>query len=128
MFRHRVVATGEHIHGGVTTFGPGMNGDMGFGQQGESGDALGLEVMGDQVEKGRTGFFRCRRDAGSQKGFIVEPAGITLVKLEDAMFADHVGGLRCDAPPSRVGMQFRQALLHRSPNLVRQVIGCSPLP
>ncbi len=90
-----------------------MDGDVGFGQQGESGDALGLEVVRDQVEKSRTGAFCCRRDAGSQECFIVEPTGVTLVELEDAMFADHVGGLRCDAPPSRVGMQFRQALLHQ---------------
>ena len=51
LFRHRVVATGEDIHSCVTTFGPGMDGDVGFGQQGESGDALGLEVVRDQLRR-----------------------------------------------------------------------------
>ena len=117
LFRHRVVTAGEHIHGGITALGPGVDGDVRFRQQGQSRDALGLEAVGDQIEKGGTSTFRCCRDGGSQECFVVEPGRIAVVKLENAVFANHVGctGVGCTAigRPSRVGVQAGQGLLHQ---------------
>ena len=112
-FRHCVVTAGEHIHGGITALGPGVDGDVRFGQQGQSSDALGFESVGDQVEKGRTSTFRCSCDGGSHESFVVEPDWIAVVQLKDAVFANHIGGLVVGVPPSRVGMQVRQGLLHQ---------------
>ena len=66
----------------------------------------------------------CSCDGGPQKRFVVEPAGITFVQLENAMFAHHVGGLKGGVPPSRVGMQGRQALLHQA-KIEKQVMRLS---
>ena len=109
-----MVTAGEHIDGGVTALGPGVDGDVRFSQQGQSRDALGLEAVGGQIEKGCTSTFRCCRDGGSQECFVVEPGRIAVVELENAVFADHVGGLQLGVPPSRVGMQVRQGLLHQA--------------
>ena len=115
LFGHRVIAAGEDINCGITTLGPGVDRDVRFSEQGQSRDALGLEAVSDQVEKSGTSTLRCCRDGGSQKCFVVEPAGIALVELEDAVLADHVGGLMLlGVPPSRVGMQGRQGLLHQA--------------
>ena len=70
--------------------------------------------MGDEIEKGGTSTFRCGCDGGSQECFIVEPILVAVVKLENAMFADHVGGLAVGVGPSRIGVQVRQGLLHQA--------------
>ena len=111
---HGVITTGEHIHGGIAGFRPRVNGDMRFGQEGQARHTLGIESMGDEIEKGGTSTFRCGCDGGPQECFIVETTLVAVVKLENAMFADHVGGLDVDVGPSRVGMQVRQALLHQA--------------
>ena len=111
---HGVVTTGEDIDGGVASLRPGVDGDMGFSQEGQARHTLGLESMGDEIEKGCTSTFRCGCDGGSQECFIVEPTLVAVVKLENAMFADHVGGLAIGVGPSRVGMQVRQGLLHQA--------------
>ena len=92
-FRHGVVSAGEHIHCGVARFRPGVNGDMGFGQQGQTGDPLGVETVGDQVEEGGTSTLRSGRDGVPEEGFVVEPGGVTAVELKDAVFSDGVGDL-----------------------------------
>ena len=59
LFRHGVVTTGEHINGGVAGFRPGVDGNVGFRQKGQARDALGLELVGDQVQQRRTSAFGC---------------------------------------------------------------------
>ena len=59
LFRHGVVTTGEHINRGVAGFRPGVDGNVGFRQQGKACDALGLKLMGDQVQQRRTSAFGC---------------------------------------------------------------------
>ena len=49
LFRHGVVTTGKHINSGVAGFRPGVDGDVGFCQQRQARDALGLKLMGDQI-------------------------------------------------------------------------------
>ena len=122
LFRHGVIAAGEHINSCIAAFRPGVDGDVGFRQKSQTGHALRLEPMGDEVEKGRTSTFGCGGDAGSQEGFVVELAVVAVVELKNAVFAHHVGGIGSagvgdivgiNIPPSRIGMQARQALLHQ---------------
>ena len=50
LLRHGVVTTGEHINGCVTGFRLGVDGNVGFRQQGQARDPLGQELMGDQIQ------------------------------------------------------------------------------
>ena len=59
LLRHGVVTAGEHINGGVAGFRPGVDGNVGLRQQGQARDPLGLELMGDQIQQGRTSAFGC---------------------------------------------------------------------
>lgn len=93
LFRHGVVPAGEHIHRCIARFGPGVDGDVRFGQQGQPRDALGFETVGDQVEQGCTGTLCCCGDGGPEEKFVVELGAVATVELENAMFPNGVGNL-----------------------------------
>ena len=92
LLRHGVIATGENIHCGIAVFRPGVNRDVGFREECKTGDALGFEPMGDQVQKGCTSTFCSVCDGGPEKSFVVQLVWIAVVELEDAVLSHHVGG------------------------------------
>ena len=125
-FGHGVVAAGEHVNGRIARFRPGVNRDVGFGQQGQTGHALGFEMMGDQMEQGGASTFCSAGDGVPEKGFVVEPLVVAVVELEDAVLAHGVrhGGLggfqggrevvgEVAGRPSGVGMKAGEGLGHQ---------------
>ena len=84
LLRHGVVTTGEHIHSGIARFGPGVDGDVGLRQQSQARYALGLELVGDEIQKSGASPFGCLGDGASEKDFVVELAGVAVVELENA--------------------------------------------
>ena len=124
LLRHGVISAGENIYCGIAVFRPGVNRYVGLGEEGKTGHALGLKPMRDEVQESRTSTFRSVRDGGPEKGFVVELDRIAVVELENAVLPHHIGGccgqswawmagFGFSAPPSRVGMQVREALLHQ---------------
>jgi hypothetical protein len=120
-FWHGVISAGEDIHGGVARFRPGVDGDMRFGEEGQSCHPLWIEAVGDQMQECGTSTFGCACDGVPQESFVIELGAVAFVKLENAMFAHRFGGCRGGGggggrrghAPSRVGMQARQALIHQ---------------
>ena len=84
---HGVVAAGEHVNGGIARFRPGMNREVRFGQQRQTGHPLWLEVVCDQVQQCGAGLLHGAADQASKKSFIIEPGWIAAIQLKDAMFA-----------------------------------------
>ena len=66
LLRHGVVTTGEHINGGIAV-SPGVNRDVGFGQERQACHALGLELVGNQIKESGASTLRSGRDGGSQE-------------------------------------------------------------
>ena len=54
---------------------------MGFRQQGQSRNALRLELVGDEIQKCGASPFGCLGDGASEKDFVVELAGVAVVEL-----------------------------------------------
>jgi hypothetical protein len=121
---HGVITASEDIHRRIAGFRPGMNGNMGFGQQGKTSHPLWIESVGDQLQQGGTSTMRRACDGGPEERLVVELGTVTVVKLENAMFANRFatgwsggrgGGERGGGlAPSRVGMQAGQALIHQA--------------
>ena len=88
---------------------------MGFGQKGQPRDTLRFKPVGNQVQESGASTLRCCRDGGPEKGFVIELCGIAVIKLENAVFAHHVGGTEVgigawgegarSSGPSRVGVE-----------------------
>ena len=61
-----MAATGKNVKGTVAMFGPGVDRDVRFRQQGQSRHSLGFELMGGYVKNGAActfcGFFQRRSD------------------------------------------------------------------
>src|SRR5438046_5447427 len=49
------VSAGEDVDRRVSVFGPGVDGEMGFGDDDDSADAEGVELMEDDVDDGSLG-------------------------------------------------------------------------
>ena len=89
-FGHGVITAGEHIHSGIARLGPAVEGDVRFSQKSQSGHAVGLEVMADQVQQGGTGPQGSIAEGRSDEVFIIELGAIAGIKLKDAMFSNRV--------------------------------------
>jgi len=86
--------TGKYIHGGISLFGPGVNGEMTFDDDDHAGDALGTELM----EMGGD-----HRGIGLQSGglhelfdqdFVVQHRWVTVVEFNEHMAAQGGSGVR----------------------------------
>ena len=120
LVRHGVVATSKYIYRCITRFGPGVDRNVGFGQQGQTSHSLRFKPVGDEIQESGTSTFRCCRDGVPEKSFVVELGGVAFIKLENAMFAYRIsdvaeGGRRGGEGwlPSRVRVEAGQALVHR---------------
>ena len=60
---------------------------MGLRQQSQARNALGLELVGDEIQKSGASPFGCLGDGASEKDFVVELAGVAVVELENAVFS-----------------------------------------
>jgi hypothetical protein len=107
-FGHGVVTAGEHIHGGIARLGPAVKRDVRFSQERQPRDAVGLEVVADQVEQGGTSAQSGIAERSPHKVFVIELGAIAGIKLKDAMLFNRQrsGWI---APPEKVEPEFCEA-------------------
>src|SRR5216110_450407 len=90
------VSAGEDVDRRVSVFGPGVDGEMGFGDDDDSADAEGVELMEDDVDDGRLGPLR-RLDQGSLHGLeVVDHVGIAIEQLDEKVSSQ---GVQSCGPP-----------------------------
>jgi len=142
-FWHGVITTGEHIHSGIARLGPTVKRDVRFSQQGQPRNAVGLEVVADQVEQGGPGPKSGIAEGSPDKNFIIELGAIAGIKLKDAMLSNRIrdrSGDRIEntfiqrscrrrsaggrgSGPSRIGMEIAEGEAHRDETRIEVMEG-----
>lgn len=85
-------AAGEDIHRGKGVLGPGVNGDVGFGNDDDAADAMGAEIVEDLRHNGAIPRAHGIEEQGAKGVRIFQERGIAPVKLEQRMNGE--GGKR----------------------------------
>ena len=80
-FHVYVVAAGEHVDGRVAEFGPGVNCQMGFCNDHDAGNTMGIEFVKYIGDNCRTGDDGGISHSSAYQIFIVQCPNITAVKF-----------------------------------------------